>query len=317
MTAPETELVGFDLETTGLEGRQDRIVQAVVGDMNLLINPGVPVPAAALAVHGFTNEYLSAHGVPYRDGVRRIGAALTEAWDRGAIIVGHNIGYFDLPFLRAQEAALDLPRTRIRQFYDTYSAYKKVRSDTAGGKLTDMCAELGVALENAHEAGADARASVECARILRSGWQHPSRVSNPAVLDEALDRHFLAPSPADTHATAEHSRVHPVVENVVVNPDNRCLIRVTARRDGAPTALAVFIPESREWSRSMSVAAGAGRDILDAVQRHCPQNRRITADVAAHYGRATGHCLMCGKVLNDPMSQRRGIGPDCLQKFGP
>lgn len=38
-------------------------------------------------------------------------------------------------------------------------------------------------------------------------------------------------------------------------------------------------------------------------------------DAAVAYGRATGNCACCGRLLTDPDSVRRGIGPICIQTF--
>ncbi|MDD5720632.1 MAG: exonuclease domain-containing protein, partial [Candidatus Krumholzibacteria bacterium] len=54
-------LVCFDLETTGIDVQRDRIVQIALirieptgqrRSFTSLVNPGVPIPAAATAVHG-------------------------------------------------------------------------------------------------------------------------------------------------------------------------------------------------------------------------------------------------------------------------
>lgn len=354
MTA-EPELVGFDLETTGLEPRTDRIVQAVVGELNVLLDPQVPIPEAATAVHGYTAAHLSEHGLPYLEGLTRITAALTAAWERGALIVGHNIGYFDLPFLRAQEITFGLPRTRVGPIYDTYAAYKKIKTPEASGKLVEMCAALGVPLTNAHEAGADAAASVACARILRAGWT------------PAPERAFTAPSPIDTATTETVPRpatgaqtpipappigagsdrgrsvvetvpnpflnahrpaepvsrsvvstqpptTYAVVERLMCHPADGSLIRVTAVRDGLPAAVSVY-GDGAGWSRSMSVLAGAGREVLDDISRHAPAARAVTAERAAAYGQQTGVCLLCGTALTDDASRRRGMGPECAKKL--
>lgn len=69
--AEPTYLV-FDTETTGVDTDEDRIVQLVIAtadaEGNLLahrewlIDPGVPIPEEATAVHGLTNAYLEENG---------------------------------------------------------------------------------------------------------------------------------------------------------------------------------------------------------------------------------------------------------------
>ncbi len=39
-------------------------------------------------------------------------------------------------------------------------------------------------------------------------------------------------------------------------------------------------------------------------------------EAIAEYGRITGRCCICSRVLEDPESRRRGIGPVCAERFG-
>jgi len=65
----EDLLVGFDLETTGTDPRQARIVTAAVTEVKggepvrhraWLANPGVPIPAETTAIHGVSTEQAAA-----------------------------------------------------------------------------------------------------------------------------------------------------------------------------------------------------------------------------------------------------------------
>ena len=68
----EGPLAAFDTETTGVDVETDRIVSAAVVVQDApgtrprvtrwLVNPGVPVPAGATAVHGLTDERLQRDG---------------------------------------------------------------------------------------------------------------------------------------------------------------------------------------------------------------------------------------------------------------
>ena len=66
-------LIGFDLETTGTDPREARIVTGAVievragapmGRREWLADPGVEIPADAVAVHGISNERATAEGRP-------------------------------------------------------------------------------------------------------------------------------------------------------------------------------------------------------------------------------------------------------------
>lgn len=43
---------------------------------------------------------------------------------------------------------------------------------------------------------------------------------------------------------------------------------------------------------------------------------RMPTEAIAEYGRVTGHCLLCGRLLTDPESIDRGVGPVCAKREG-
>jgi DNA polymerase III epsilon subunit-like protein len=169
----DNHFVAFDLETTGLDPVNDRIVTAAVaglpyGDVYLVFNPGVPIPPEATAVNGITDEYVSEHGAAYDHGLTRLGGLLQNAWNSGYTVIGHNILDFDLPMLRMQERALfGAARTEFGPVLDTMVEFRKRYPDVSS-RLTSACSHLGVSLDNAHNAQADARASLELAYLLSS-----------------------------------------------------------------------------------------------------------------------------------------------------
>ena len=102
-------LVAIDCETTGLDPRRDRIVSfaairideglrvASPPALDILIDPGVTIPARATAIHGIDRAQLA--GAPsFAQAFARIAACL-----EGAVVVGHFVG-FDLAII-AREAA--------------------------------------------------------------------------------------------------------------------------------------------------------------------------------------------------------------------
>lgn len=159
-------LVGFDLETTGVDPQTARIVTAsVLPGASLLVNPGIPIPPDATAIHGVTDAHAAA-GMDYRDAVLAIGDALSAAWDSGGVIVGHNVAEYDLPLLYASERLVwGRQRTRPGPVFDTMRAYQSYAPGRRY-RLVDMCADLGVPLLAAHNCGVDAAAAAACARIM-------------------------------------------------------------------------------------------------------------------------------------------------------
>lgn len=101
-------VAAFDTETTGVDVEADRIVQAAVVLLDAqgtavttntwLLNPGVPIPEGATAVHGITTEHALAHGIPAADGIEAIANTLALYADAGYPIVVYNAP-FDLALL--------------------------------------------------------------------------------------------------------------------------------------------------------------------------------------------------------------------------
>jgi DNA polymerase-3 subunit epsilon len=106
-----TRMLALDFETTGVETESDRIVTAAayrvgggqpVQDADWLLDPGIEIPAGAVAVHKISTEHAREHGIPAARGVEEIATAIAKAIDEGLPIVGHNVGLYDLPLLDAE-----------------------------------------------------------------------------------------------------------------------------------------------------------------------------------------------------------------------
>ena len=111
-----TPLIALDTETTGTDPETARIVQICVGisaapgewsPFTTLVNPGVPIPAAATAVHGITDEMV-ADAPTVGDVLRDLGRWWGLA-DGGTPVVAHNAAY-DLTVLdrEARRAGVEL-----------------------------------------------------------------------------------------------------------------------------------------------------------------------------------------------------------------
>lgn len=178
----EGPLAAFDTETTGVDVETDRIVSAAVVVQDApgtrprvtrwLVNPGVPVPEAASAIHGLTEEHLQRNGRWPAPVMHEIAAELAEHAARGRPVVVMNAP-FDLTLLdrelrRHRASSLDRwfestpllvldPRVLDKHL----DRYRKGRRT-----LTDLCAHYEVTLDGAHDAAADALASLEVVRAV-------------------------------------------------------------------------------------------------------------------------------------------------------
>ncbi|MFM8275184.1 MAG: exonuclease domain-containing protein [Gemmata sp.] len=175
-------LAVLDLETTGVDPAADRIVEMAVltllpgGKHELFhqrLNPGVPIPPAASAVHGITDADVI--GSPTFAAV----APELFATLHGSDLAGFGSASFDLPLLAAEFARVRLPfRVAGRRVIDVLALYRRCHPRDLTSAVREY---LGRDHADAHSAVADARATAE-------------------VLDRQVERHALPPTPAELHA---------------------------------------------------------------------------------------------------------------------
>ncbi|GES28618.1 exonuclease domain-containing protein [Streptomyces angustmyceticus] len=197
-------LVGFDLETTGTDVEQDRIVTAALirleGDgrtaaqQTWLLDPGVPIPGEAAAIHGISTAYVREHGRPPATAIEEITEALADALRADIPLVVMNARY-DLSLLDRECRRHGLRTLTERLGHapapviDPLVLDKHVDRYRKGKRaLQALCGHYGVPLDGAHEAGADAAAAAGVARRIGETF--------PAV---------ALPSPRALHALQEQA----------------------------------------------------------------------------------------------------------------
>ncbi|GAA2925303.1 3'-5' exonuclease [Streptomyces mexicanus] len=180
-------LIGFDLETTGTDPFEARIVTAAVievregkpaGHREWLADPGVPIPADAVAVHGISAERAAAEGLPADRVADAVADVLVGYWATGVPVVAYNAA-FDLTLLAAELRRHRLPSLSDRlggavpgPVIDPYTIDRQVDRYRRGKRtLEAVCAEYGVVLDAAHDASADALAAARLARAIAG--RHP------------------------------------------------------------------------------------------------------------------------------------------------
>ena len=157
----ERPLAVFDLEATGTSPRADRIVEiSIVRIMpdhsrksyNRRINPRIPIPEEATAIHGITNEDVAECPV-FPDVAQEIYGLLEEC-----DLCGYNVLRFDIPmlveeFLRA-EIEFDIENRRI---IDAQRIYHRREPRDLTAALSFYCGEMHL---DAHGAEADVLATI-------------------------------------------------------------------------------------------------------------------------------------------------------------
>jgi CBS domain-containing protein len=158
------ETIALDTETTGLDAKVARIVEIaalrVSGERVLtekpflrILNPGIPIPAAAAKIHGLTDTKLQ--NAPR---FAEIAADLDEFLD-GMTVIGHDIGY-DLTIL-AREYALAGRTWRVPRALDVARLARVAAPDLAGYSLDALCDWQQIRIERRHRALPDARAAAQ------------------------------------------------------------------------------------------------------------------------------------------------------------
>lgn len=141
----------FDTETTGLENKNDRVIE--IGGIELInhfptgetihfyINPGErKVHPDALAVHGITDEFLT-DKPPFAE----VAPKIVEFFE-GAKWIAHN-ATFDMGFINAEFARIGLPPVPGDQVVDTLAMARR-KHPMGPNTLDALCRRYGI--DNSH-----------------------------------------------------------------------------------------------------------------------------------------------------------------------
>lgn len=152
----------FDLETTGTNIATDRIVELAILKVHpngnkesktWLVNPGVPIPEEAAAIHGITDEKVA--GEPtFRELAREVYQMI-----QGCDLAGFNSNRFDIPLLAEEllRAGVDFDMKNAVSV-DVQTIFHKMEKRTLAAAYQFYC---GKELTDAHSATADTQATYE------------------------------------------------------------------------------------------------------------------------------------------------------------
>lgn len=237
-------LVAFDLETTGLDGERARIVEFCfieldadlreVGRWSELVNPGSPIPADTVKVHGITDAMVA--GRPGFDAF----ATRIQALVQDAVLVAHN-HKFDLEILSRELSRAGQKGLRPNHpCIDTHQVESYVNSHSLAETYKRY---VGREFDGAHRSAADTAACVEVLRQQRA--HHLAKL--PADLEGLLvanlerrrnpdkaerqwldhGRKFYADAEGRIHFNFGPHKGHPIFES----PETRSFLDWMLRRD--------------------------------------------------------------------------------------
>ena len=152
----------FDLETTGTDRMNDRIVEIAIvkllpdGNRSVkrkIINPQISIPQVCIDMHGITNEMVKDAPI-----FKQVASEIRQTLD-GCDLAGYNSNRFDIPmlieeFLRA-EMELDM---KNRKLVDVQRIFHLMEQRTLSAAYKFYCNKLH---NGAHSAEADALATLE------------------------------------------------------------------------------------------------------------------------------------------------------------
>lgn len=149
----------FDLETTGISCYYDEIIEIsalkvrnseIIDEFSELINPGRPIPWAASKVNHITNDMV-AEAPSFQEVLPRFVSFIEDD-----ILVGHNIGCFDLKFI-CRDCEKYFGKTLTNHYIDTLNIAKIVFPEWRHRRLSDLAEHYGISTVGAHRALTDCK----------------------------------------------------------------------------------------------------------------------------------------------------------------
>tara|TARA_B100000963_G_scaffold174481_1_gene151791 strand:+ start:203 stop:973 length:771 start_codon:yes stop_codon:yes gene_type:complete len=166
----------FDLETTGINVSNDRIVEISVlkiypngnkESRTWLVNPGIKIPQEAINVHGISNEMV-VNEPSFSEIAHEINSMINNC-----DLAGYNSDKFDIPLLAEEllRADIEFDIDNI-QTIDVQNIFHKMEQRTLAAAYKYYCGKI---LDNAHSSKVDTLATYE---VLESQLKKYSELEN-------------------------------------------------------------------------------------------------------------------------------------------
>ncbi|MBP3323162.1 MAG: PHP domain-containing protein, partial [Clostridia bacterium] len=181
------EYICFDLETTGLSNKMERITEIgavkirngeIVDKFSSFVNPEKDIPAKITELTGITNEMVKA--APYEAEALK---AFYEFCGENPVFVAHNAD-FDVSFLRAAGERTGIPFNYT--YIDTVSICRSMLKDIKNCKLDTVAKYLKLPEFNHHRAVDDANILGEIFKCLLVRFKEDLKISDLSELNTSL-----------------------------------------------------------------------------------------------------------------------------------
>lgn len=248
-------LAFIDVETTGLQPNVDRIVELsilkIFPDGNYeykshRINPEIPIPDQATAIHGITDEDV------VNERKFQEYASIINDFLEGCDIAGFNVLKFDIPFLEAEFRRAGIPfQNKDQKCVDVQILYHLLEPRDLKSAYLKYC---GKEMELAHTAQGDATAAAE-------------------ILDKQLEIHQNLPK----NVAGLHALCRPEL-NSYVDPEGKFIwsngeIVCNFGRNFGWTLkqLASQTPDYLQWMLSSDFSPDVKKLVYNALQGKFPK----------------------------------------------
>lgn len=167
------QFVCIDCETTGLDPKQDRIIEVAVARFTLdevfeniehLIDPECLIPESSIAIHHITQEMVA--------GKPKIQAVLPHLLEMIGkhIIVGHGVG-FDMEILASAADRAGIPCSLRNNTYIDTLRMARFYGESPTNSLEQLRRHFNIELEGAHRAMSDVIVNIEVFRFLAKQYK--------------------------------------------------------------------------------------------------------------------------------------------------
>lgn len=189
----------LDYETTAPDPEEARAVSACFGSVGgkidsdvqqIIVNPGVEIPAGAIAIHSITNERAQAEGCDPGQAAQWMAQSVAGAWLNGQPVVAHNAAY-DLTVLdREMRRHLGFGLEISGPVVDPFVIDREVDKYRKGKRTLSVTAEFyGVALNGAHDATEDALAAGRVAWAIAQKYPQIAAMTLDALHEAQIGWH--------------------------------------------------------------------------------------------------------------------------------
>lgn len=194
------DTVSFDMETTGLDPKHDRVIECAAVRIRLgqvceqdtfqsLVNPGVPIPARSTSIHGIIDRDV-AEATDFRSMIHDF-----ARWSGPSVFIGYGID-FDLAVLSKEHQRLGMLWTPCPTL-DILPLIPFADLNLKNFGLETVAKELGIATTGRHRALADAMMTARVFTALVPLWKKAGIITlaeaqHVKVRNPQLKKHRLA-----------------------------------------------------------------------------------------------------------------------------